>query len=280
MKITKILVPTDFSENAREAFKSALQCALFFNAEIHLIHAFGLPDRFYNDDAQNYLRKMASDLKEESEAKLIDLTKELLEETQMSAIDVKVFAKNQSLIEAVEEYVKTNQIDFIVMGTKGANNVEDMVFGSNTAKVIEMSLCPVLSIPAQNKVNFKKIVHAIDVDNFSAENLALLIQIAKFNDASITLLNVTPEINEESQSKFDVLKDKIAIEFSYEKLHFKLLEGRDVFEAIDSYIKAVDADLLVTNRKERLGFFSRLFDSSLSETLALYSDIALLSFKI
>jgi nucleotide-binding universal stress UspA family protein len=143
-----------------------------------------------------------------------------------------------------------------------------------------MSLCPVLSVPTQNSGNFKKIVHAVDINNFSIENLSLLVQIAKFNDATITLLNIASEINEETQSKFDVFKDKIEVELNYEKLHFKLMEGRDVFEAIDAYIKAVDADLLVTNRKERLGFFSRLFDSSLSETIALYSNTALLSFKI
>ena len=280
MKITKILVPTDFSDNATEALKTAAELAYLNNAELHLLHAFGLPDRFYNDEAQNYLRKIATDLKEENEVKLSELAEDLLNELSYSNITTKVFAQNLSLTESVEDYVSKNKVDFIVMGTKGANNVEDMVFGSNTAKVIEMSLCPVLSVPQGGKVVFKNMVHAVDVDNVSMENIQFLAELAKSHNGNITLLNVANEITSEIAEKFSVFEDRVRSEINYENLHFKLFQGTDVFESIDAFVKATEADLLSTSRKERTGFFARLFDSSLSETIALYSDVSLLSLKL
>lgn len=46
--------------------------------------------------------------------------------------------------------MKEQKIDLVVMGTKGASGVTEILIGSNTADVIEKCHCPVLAIPAES----------------------------------------------------------------------------------------------------------------------------------
>ena len=54
---------------------------------------------------------------------------------------------NGSFIESIRKNVNEKQIDCIVMGTKGASELEKIILGSNTADVITKVKCNVLAIP-------------------------------------------------------------------------------------------------------------------------------------
>ena len=40
-------------------------------------------------------------------------------------------------------------MDLIVMGTKGASGLKEVLFGSNTVHVIKNAKCPVLAVPSE-----------------------------------------------------------------------------------------------------------------------------------
>src|SRR5690606_18759694 len=59
--------------------------------------------------------------------------------------------ENVSLVEAIRKQVVEKEIDYILMGTKGASNIGNREIGSNTAEVITKVKCPVLVIPERAK---------------------------------------------------------------------------------------------------------------------------------
>jgi nucleotide-binding universal stress UspA family protein len=56
-------------------------------------------------------------------------------------------------VSEIKKFVKEDYVDLIVMGTKGADALEDKLFGTNTASVIEGIECPVLAIPYRARTN-------------------------------------------------------------------------------------------------------------------------------
>lgn len=144
-EMKNILVPCDFSQQSREAFRTALEIASKTNGKITLLHVLYLPtlynaslageplsfDPIYmnamEDDAEKELAKM----KMESSAYSVQTDTEV------------VFGE---MISSIKRTVETHAIDLIIMGTAGASGLSEILIGSNTEKVVRYSPVPVLAI--------------------------------------------------------------------------------------------------------------------------------------
>ena len=135
----KILLPTDFSDNAWSAAVYALN--LFENYECTFYFLNALSPQ--------------TPVPEYDSGKAIDVQKELAELKDM-AIKANANANHQietiasiyNLKKAVETAVTRFNIDLVVMGTKGATGTKEMFYGSNTVNVLsKIKKCPVLVVP-------------------------------------------------------------------------------------------------------------------------------------
>ena len=54
---------------------------------------------------------------------------------------------SDGLIVTANHIVERDNIDVVIMGTKGETNRKEITFGSNTLQVIKYVKCPVLAIP-------------------------------------------------------------------------------------------------------------------------------------
>ena len=142
MNVSKILVPIDFSECSTNALKYALQLRKTTNASLKIIHGYRIPIPAAEIAIDFDIASM-EEYKRSTEEKFEIMLSEVPElagenyEYQM----VMAFARD-----AIVESAK-NEIDLIIMGTKGVTNKMDQMLGSNTASVIKSVDCPVLAIP-------------------------------------------------------------------------------------------------------------------------------------
>lgn len=137
-----ILVPCDFSKPAEEAFKFAITIAGQSKGEIHVLYVIdttflkGSPSLSY------------------SYAFNVDFLKEIEREADQkfhimwgkyAPMTMKIRFRHviSSLTEEIENYIKLNDIDLVVMGTHGEGNA---TFGSNTDKIVRSVNVPVLAI--------------------------------------------------------------------------------------------------------------------------------------
>ncbi len=145
----KILVPLDFSDYTEEIMKVAVQIAEKFGSAIHLLHV--IPNMDYFTPYESFL----------SAENLVNIQRDIEREVGK---DMEVVAKNIkdiSVTKAVHtgvafleiiDYVRTENIELVVMGTHGRGGLEHILIGSVAEKVVRKSPCPVLTIrPASKK---------------------------------------------------------------------------------------------------------------------------------
>ena len=138
----KILVPTDFSEQAENALRVAAELAKKYNAEIYLLHLLELP--LHQVDALG----AHSDLPEAMFFMKLAHKRfeEIMEKDYLKDITVHETTEFHKAFEGIIETCHKLNVDLIVMGSHGISGLKEMFIGSNTEKVVRTSDIPVLVI--------------------------------------------------------------------------------------------------------------------------------------
>ena len=142
--ITRILVPTDFSEASNEALAYAKALAERFDASVHLVHAFDDPFTTAAFAAEMYTPLPAT-LREKL---LGDIERRLAE--LMPPADRTRFAGTTTIVNgpaahAIVAYADKLGGDLIVMGTHGRGGMAHLLLGSVAERVVRTSGCPVIT---------------------------------------------------------------------------------------------------------------------------------------
>lgn len=139
MTLTRILLPTDFSDTARRALDYAGELARRFDASVHLLHV--VPDPKVQSLTVEAI-PVVSDLAERWKAD----AERRLEEVRVDGVHtVRAVRVGHAFVEIVR-YAADNAIDMVVMGTHGRGPVEHLLLGSVAEKVVRKAPCPVLTV--------------------------------------------------------------------------------------------------------------------------------------
>jgi nucleotide-binding universal stress UspA family protein len=151
VSIKKILIPIDGSNTSIKASKYAIHLAKLNNAELVIIHiiedikqggAIGLQQRYGNISLVEAFKKA----REESARKFIKPIEEAAEKNGLKVKSDIFDAEGTNGIKLITEYTDKNNIDLIVIGSKGRSIFERLLVGSLTNAVINHSRCPVLVV--------------------------------------------------------------------------------------------------------------------------------------
>ena len=87
--------------------------------------------------------------------------------------------------------VAIEQVDLVVMGTSGRQNIKQLILGSNSYNILLNANCSVLLIPENfKKTSFKKILFPVRVNHELDQKADLSILLANKNNGGINLLGV------------------------------------------------------------------------------------------
>lgn len=259
-----IIVPTDFSENAKNAFEYAINIANHFGAKLHLIHVYEVRS------TTGMMISIRDFLREEAESNLSDLVKmykhHLLRDTSLEAKAIEGYS-----MDTVARYAKYCKADLIVMGTQGASGLQSVFFGSNTVALVKKNVCPVLAIPAACTYEpISNITFALD-EEIIQRSAALdpLVKIAKAYDAQVNVLHV------EKTEEFALVDPGVEIFLSEVNNSFHLVQNPNINQAINDFVTNSGSQLLCMLRRER-NFFEKLFHTSITKKEAFHSPVPLL----
>lgn len=148
----KIIIPTDFSENAFNALKYAAELFKYERSEFFVLHAYA--DEVYDFDKattpealENYKATVKKKCDGELE-KILDRIRQLYSNPKHTFYAVSAFGL---LIDEVNDLAEKENADLIITATRGVTNDRKLTFGSNTLQIIKYVQCPVLSIPEKYK---------------------------------------------------------------------------------------------------------------------------------
>lgn len=175
----KILVPVDFSEASEKGVNYGLSLALEFQARLILANIVPY-------DSLAYLT---------AKAHLLDLIPAKLREWLDFELIVKGGDVRQELLGIVEE----KEIDLVVMGSRGRSNVQRLLLGSVTERMLRKLHVPILTVShleperelhKPGPVPFKKLLYATDLADGSEAGLEFSIRLARGLNAHLTVVHV------------------------------------------------------------------------------------------
>ena len=273
----KILVPTDFSDNASQALKFAFDFSHKIEVEIMLFHGFQLQP--VNHNMGNFiLPDNIEDFRKSALKKLESLS------AKFSRTGVKFthVVEYGFFSDLVEEIVEKENIDLIIMGTQGASGLSEIILGSNTSKVMNTVDIPVIAVP--NDADFSsmdKIVFATEFKDCDAEYLIRLRILFNESQSEINVVHVMfhedDEIKNSCKDLIQFFEAEVKNLDKSERYSFHLVEAETVEEGINNFIEENNIKLIALTSYKK-GFFERLFTSDLTRKMAFHSKIPVLSF--
>ncbi|MEN8187882.1 MAG: universal stress protein [Bacteroidota bacterium] len=270
----KILVPTDFSKLSLIAINYALDFGEIINAEFIIVHVV-------NTKTPNMARieskKLGEAIREFAEKDMVQLIGKIKKDRKDHTKITHKIIYGFSFENVIEEFALKNDVDIIIMGTKGATGLKKIFFGSNATSIIENSSIPVLTIPEYATYNsLENIVYASDLINLEQE-LEKLIPIAVLYKAWIHVLHITSNIEEEDE-KTKLMVSKLEKRFNYPKVKIHEVVNEDIEAGINQYIADIDADMLAMYT-HHLTVFELLFGKSITQDIAFQTRIPMLTFQ-
>ncbi|MDJ1499266.1 universal stress protein [Xanthocytophaga agilis] len=278
----KILIPTDFSEQANNALKVAIQIAKKCGAEIHLLHI--------EEYVGNVGFSALGDVEADSSAmdklfmlKLLEVNKKrMLELIDTIDDEVTVFHMVEigQMFRLVREYVTGQGIDLVVMGTNGASGFSGALIGSNTEKVVRQVGCPVLSVRNLPEVfDMKKIVFAT---NFDGDQTVVTEQLKQFQTifgAHLYLLYVNTIFSFSSSRTIRERVTQFVTKHGLTNYEFHSYNDETEERGIIHFADEVDADVIAVATHGRTGF-SHLLLGSIAEDIVNHALRPVLTFHL
>ncbi len=142
-----ILVPVDGSEWSFRAAKYAIKVAKMSNAEIVCVHAVvSLPTTAYaNVHAGVLVPRYIEEAKKEAQ-KWFDEIDATAKKVGVVRLSTEIILDVFSVADALITYAERNNVDLIVIGTKGRTGLKKFVLGSVASGVVSHAKCPVLVV--------------------------------------------------------------------------------------------------------------------------------------
>lgn len=276
----KILVPTDFSENSKHALRIAAKLATRLGATLEIMHAntalaYAPPLPEYAGTVQYNL----DDYYEQVTTELFNLKTELIAEPGNVSLQIETRIEEGFLHSSINRVAGEDNVDLIIMGTKGATGAVEFLVGSNTEKVIRTCVCPILAIPgtAGDAFEPKTVVLAstLQIDQFPAFKALAAWQ--EFFPFEVQVLYLNNPAGFGNNDEIDQAVANFAEKAGLKNVSANISNNTFNEEAsILHFAKEVKADLIVMATHQRQGL-SHLVFGSLTEDTVNHSDTPVLA---
>lgn len=255
-----VIVPVDFSETSLNAARYAVQMLTgHYGVNMILHHIY--------DKASHA---------EEANSKLEDLKTKLREH---GIVKIETLAEEGSdLIQELEKLARHRQADLIIMGITGRNTLGQSFIGSNTLKMVQQKVCPVLIIPADTTYcDVKNVLLTSDFKNVMSSTPSVPIKkVLKTFHPRLHIVNVDSEHYVALTEAYQAEKAKLQEMFSEFQPEFYFMGFHDVDEAINQFAHDKKVDFIIIIHKEQT-LFSKLFVKSHTKKLIYHSSIPILA---
>lgn len=254
----KIILPTDFSENAYNAITYAVQLFKDVETTFYLLHTY-TPAVFR---AENLHKASEVNLEDQNHAvameQLTEVKLRLQNDFNITTHTYLTLAVFNTLTDEVDNLVESEKADLVIMGTKGVSDVFEVLLGTNTTEVMRRAKCPLIVVPSGFEYEApREIVFPTDYEiDYEQNQLRQLLGIAEIHNSRIDVLHVSTGYKlSQDQTRH---KQKLEQLLGQAPLTFHHLPDQGVIDAINIFKLDKPKALLVMIRNKHT-FLERLF---------------------
>jgi len=277
-----ILVPIDFSDNARKALMVAAKIAAHTESKLEIIHintavayAPPLPEYYAVDQID------MTEYDDTASQELLKLKLEVNAVSGLEKVEIETRVEDGFLYATLNSAATERKAWLIVMGTKGAQGAVEFFVGSNTEKVIRTAPCPVLAVPeAAGEFDLQKVVVASTLRPEQNDVFYKLAEWQHYYPFAVQLLYLNNPAGFEEKAHIEqAVKEMSDMANLQNVTAFVDVNTFDETASILQFALDQQADLIVMGTHQRQGLSHLLF-GSLTEDTANHSQTPVLSIPV
>ena len=258
--MTTIIVPTDFSQVADNAARYAAQMIKgYYEAQLVLLHV-------YDKAAEKGEAEM-----------LLDRLRDELQTKHFIKVECRL-EESGDFIDTLERHARHSDAQLIVMGITGKSKLEQVFLGSNTLKMVERNICPVLIIPGT--AQFFEIKNACLLSDFKEVQQSIpevpirnVLQIVK---PALHIINVNSEHYVSLTQEYMAERGRLLEMFREFKPEFYFIGTYNLHETVQTFVVDKHIDMLITIPRNH-SFFGSFFKHGNTKKLIYESRIPILT---
>ncbi|AXT51096.1 universal stress protein [Aquimarina sp. BL5] len=274
----KILVTTDFSDRAWNAFVYAIDLYRDSPCEFHILNTYDLNSvRLATTLSSQRVGYFYESIKIESEQGLKMTLEDIKNSQPAEHHTFKTVSKSGILTKILQQMTEKNQFDLIVMSSKGTTGSKHIFLGSSVKRVLENNFyCPILIIPEDAYFErIKNIAFATDFERiYHKSEIKPIIDLAKNNDATVRMIHVYdgPKLSLTQNYNSTTLENF----FKNVRFDFHVMpEFSTIEKGIQTFIEELEIDLLSMIKYEH-SFIERLTREAIIEKITFNTKIPFL----
>ena len=272
-----ILIPTDFSENSWNAIKYALEFFTDKSCNFYLLHVTLLTN-YSTSDSPIFPTNTSVEktILKQAKSSLITLLKKINKLPKNKKHHFYTQSTYNFFIDAIRNQIEEKNIDLIVMGTKGASGLNEVIMGSNTGDLITQVKCPVLIIPEDTTFKApKEIAFPTDYNiYYQHEILNHITEFSKMFDSTIRVLHITKK--KEELTEFQQENKQFLHTYLVDEKHsFHTLTNRKIEQGIQCFVESREVDMIIMIAKN-VNLFQRILFKPLVEDISYHTEIPFL----
>jgi nucleotide-binding universal stress UspA family protein len=255
-----VLVPVDFSETSLNAAAYAVKMFTgIYGVNMLLYHAYERPE--HQQASIEELNKLKSRLFDIGIVKMQVLSEE-----------------GYDFEKCFERLARENKPDLVVMGITGRNKIGQAIIGSNTLKITQKNICPVLIVPPA--ASFTRVKNIAMTSEFtsapSTSAVSFIKTLLSSFFAKLHILNVNPDLHVSITEEHRAIQSELENLFKGFEKEFHFFNLYDLQEAINLFVKDQHIDMIITFPKDH-NWLNTIFAGTNTKKLAYQSTIPLLA---
>lgn len=277
----KILVPTDFSKTAQIATDVAIDVAKKANAQLILLHVI--------EEASGTSFNITGEVKVSGgwENKLFtmkmieraqkQMTK-LYDQIRDNGIKVKQELRVGTAFHGMRDILTEQKVDLVVMGTAGRTQLEEMIIGTNTEKVVRHSKCPVLTVHKKPlTTDFKNVVYATSMSKDEEVFSRVVRNTQQIYGSTIHLVRINTPGNFQRDAVVKKSMEDFAKKLQLKNYTINIFNDLSEEEGIIYFADSIHADLIAMATRGRTGF-AHVIAGSIAEEVVSHAKRPVLTF--
>jgi nucleotide-binding universal stress UspA family protein len=259
----KILVPCDFSKQAINAYRNALDLAAQSKGTIHVLHVIELP--ILHDTVLMPVLNFEEELLKELQENAIKEFKKLKDKYSADGVRVAFDVRFGAVTNTIQDYIKEKSIDLVIMGSHGASGAREFFIGSNAEKMVRNSPVPVLILKDYYKGPVKKIVFPNTLDTENQEDLVMKVKaLQNFFKAHVYIVWVNTPLNFTPDNITLDRLNKFAKRFMFKDFSTHVFNYTEEEQGILQFTQMIGGNLIAMGTHGRKGI-AHVVNGSLAE---------------
>ena len=256
-----VIIPVDFSDTSLNAARYAADM-LSGKPDTRVILYNMFEDEDESDNAGLYLESLKKELLQKGVTNNIECVKEY----------------GEDLIDNLGRLAYQKNAELIIMGITEKDEWRQLFIGSNTLKMAEQNVCPVMIVPNVSRYSgIKNIALTSDFKDVRTTTPVLAIKtiLGMFN-ANLHIVNVSSEHYVSLSDDYLTERSKMQELFADSNPEFYFIGMNDFHDAIEQFTRDRNIDLLIVIPKNH-SLFDRLFGKSHTKKLAFHSSVPIIA---